>query len=117
MKKVIMYQDVQLERGLKQFILREKHFEPDNITHVKKSFRYHVTRLHRSLELPTVAPEVFVRKTKNQKRGLEMARFEVRGKIYTKHDNGVYEVIYHHVLNIHILWKNKILSPSNTALT
>ncbi len=116
MKKVIFSRDVQPKRGFKKFVLREKHLEQDNITHVKKSFSYYVTRCPRNAPQQTEEPEVFIRKNADQRRRLEMVKFEVRGKIFTKHNNVMYEVVYNHVLNIHIRWNEKIVSPNNTAL-
>lgn len=115
MKKVIFSRDVQPERGLKRFVLREKHVEPDNITHIKKTFSYQVARYPRHRQPDMVEPEVHVRKKADQQQGLEMVTFEVKGRIYTKHNHTIYEVNYHHTLNIHIL-RRKVFSPNNTAL-
>ncbi|PIW60510.1 MAG: hypothetical protein COW13_03795 [Candidatus Omnitrophica bacterium CG12_big_fil_rev_8_21_14_0_65_50_5] len=115
MKKMIFNRDVKPDRGFKRFVVSEKDFEEGTITHVRKSFSYHMARCPRHLEPQRTEPEVFIRKHADQRRGLEMVKFEVKGKIYTRHDHASYEIIFHHVLNIHILRKD--LSPNNTALT
>lgn len=115
MKKVIFSRAVKPERGIKRFILREKQHEHDNITHIKKTFSYHVSKCPRHIEPQQAEPEVFVKKKALDHRGLEMVRFEVKGRMFSRHNQTMYEIVYHHVLNIHILWKNNTLSPNNTA--
>jgi len=115
MKEVILSQHKSAQHGRKHFSILQRNEESDCSTRVYKSFRYQLdpnTPSARSDE----APDIYITKNFDTKRGIERFSFSVVGIFYLEDRIRLYKVNFQHTLKIQIKWKSKVFSPKKSVI-
>ena len=105
----------ELSRHRGRFVsVRERINDEETDTSVVKNFVYLVTRVGACPDkLP--APEIRLMKKIDTQANREGFVFKVKGVIYIKKEDSVFQIKYSHGLNIKIFWKTHVLSSDNPA--
>lgn len=114
MKKVEFKKRNNPKKGIKRLSIIQKTNDRECSTTVQKSFLYHVVKAEKE-EANVEAPEIYIRKTFDTKKGIERFDFKVKGHFYMTHNRWFLKVNFHHKLNINIVWK-KNFSPKKSAV-
>jgi hypothetical protein len=115
MKEVILNQHKNAQCGRKHFSILQRNEESDCATRVYKSFRYQVDADPSYEEAPQ-APDIFITKNFDTKRGIERFSFTVVGFFYLENRRRLHKVYFQHTLKIQIKWKSKVFSPKKSEI-
>src|SRR3990172_3945339 len=115
MKNVLFKKRSDVKRGRKALSLTQKNEDQECITHVRKSFIYHVV-FSEQISPNANQPQVYIKKAFDTQKRVEKFTFQVRGSFFMTHNLVLLEVRFQHTLNIRIVWKSKIFSPKKSAV-
>lgn len=113
MKKVLFKKRIDRKKGTKAFSIHTRTEDKQCRTEVRKSFKYAVD-LAREVKPVPKKPLVFIRKSLDTKRGIEVFSFHVKGYFYVTQGCDVVKVRFNHSLDIEIKWKIKNFSPKKS---
>ena len=115
MKEVVLSQHKNAQHGRKHFSILQRNEESDCSTRVFKSFRY---QLDADTSSPRIeqAPDIYITKNFDTKRGIERFSFSVVGVFYLENRCHLYKVHFQHTLKIQIKWKSKVFSPKKSEI-
>lgn len=115
MKEILFKKNSDIQKRTKTLSISHINEDKDCKTHVKKSFIYMVSKVE-EVEDQIQPPQIFIRKTINNKTREEHFIFEVKGYFFMSHQRFLMKVRFHHTLVIDIFWKDKIFSPKKSAV-
>ncbi|MCA9398580.1 MAG: hypothetical protein KC618_02440 [Candidatus Omnitrophica bacterium] len=115
MQKLMIKKNSDPKRKTKAITITQKTQDKESFTFVKKSFLYKVRKTSQ-ISPKAEAPQIFIRKFFDTKRGVESFRLQVRGCFYINHNRMLLRVNFTHTLNIQILWKSKVFSPKKPVM-
>ncbi|HLF17668.1 MAG TPA: hypothetical protein VI749_02095 [Candidatus Omnitrophota bacterium] len=113
MKEVLLKRHCDPKHGMKRLSILQTNEEKECTTKVYKSFRYHVTKTE-TMEEQVAAPEIFITKNFDTKKGIERFTFTVHGMFYIKYHREILKVNFQHTLKIQIQWQTEIFSPKKS---
>ena len=114
MKKMLFESDINLEKRKKNFSICSNTEDTQCKTQVRKSFTYVVDQTRRP-NPKHKAPLVFIRKSFDTEKSIEVFSFHVKGYFHIKHNDALMKVLFHHTLDIKIDWKAKDFSPKKSV--
>ena len=115
MKNIIFKKNIDAEDKTKSLSIAQKFEDKECKTEIQKSFRYAV--LGAEINAPQACePQVYITKSFDSKKKVEMFSFQVIGSFYITHNRLLWRVEFHHTLDIKIHWKEKIFSPKKSEV-
>lgn len=115
MKEILYKKMVNLEERTKAFSVKTTKEEKNSKVTVEKNFSYRVLPTDQ-MEQTIEPPQIHIRKGIDNKLKTETFQMEVEGYFYMTKDRALFKICFHHKLNIHIVWKDKILSPKKSEV-
>jgi hypothetical protein len=103
-------------KGVKALTLSQKSEDKECVSFVRKHFTYNVSKTEKDIKTDIEAPEIFIKKAFDTKRGIERFNFEVIGAFFMAHGRFLFKVDFHHTLRIQIHWKTKVFSPKKSEI-
>ena len=101
--------------GVKSMVITCRKCDRESTSVVYKSFRY-IAQLVDEINAAVPAPEIFIRKSIDNKSKNEKFRFHVKGYFYLTHLRMNYKINFEHTLRIHIYPKSKDFSPKKSEV-
>ena len=114
MRELLYEHQLDPDKRIKVFSIDSRAEDKKCKTRILKSFKYMVDWAKESKPLKK-APQVFIRKSFDTKRGIESFSFHVKGYFFITQNDELMKVRFNHTLDITIRWKAKSLSPNETV--
>jgi hypothetical protein len=114
MKNILYKKREFVDRG-RVVSIRENSADKECATRVMKNFVYLISRADQ-IPQEIGAPQIRIVKKVEGEPKVETFLFRIKGEIYVKERRFIFRVQYCHSLNVHIFWKNHVLSSKPAAL-
>ena len=115
MKNIIFKKNIDAEDKTKSLSVIQKFEDKECQTEIQKSFRYAVSGAEINAP-PACEPQIYIIKSFDSKKKIEMFNFQVKGSFYITHSRLLWKVEFNHTLDIKIHWKEKIFSPKKSEV-
>ncbi len=112
MRKILYRKMMSLQNRRKAISVLERSEDKECKTYVKKNFVYIVTpnaKVTKALN----QPDIYIKKSYDTRTKEERFSFKIKGSFYISREESCFLVSFCHSLNIHIMWKSKVISPKS----